>query len=602
MRSRTSTHRSPVQSVTRAPGLSPLAVVEDALRVAGSSAAAHGHHFGGVAVAPVMIQRKEGDEAAPAPSPQTAPPDTAAADTATPESAGTDSSTTTVKAPPTVIHDVYSAATLQEVAAMLPTEPGSASFDIAASTEGDPISKATVTVTQEVHLPKWVERDRQCVAVQTAWDNFYNALKLHEDGHLAINGEKFAKAHTRYKGKSSAATQTVTDEIKKAAKTAGDEFDDKTKHGVTATPPTIIDLGAHCPDAGHAEAEGAAAGTVQAELAVSQPGDPFELEADRIADQVMRMEDPASGSSVRIGDSAASLQRCAACDAEEKDKKDEDEPVTGQPPVLKRKADGPGLAAPPEAIAAARSGGQPLDPATRAFMEPRFGFDFGSVRIHADAEGADAARSVNAHAYTLGSDLVFAEGRYAPGTAAGRRLLAHELTHVTQQIGGTLARDKESPAAETPAGKVVTALRGALAGTTNEARDRVLRACVDASGRFDEVVTAWKEDSKGGDLLQAAERLSSQGMADAARVYAYLKFGQLRLADKLFFAGIGAGTDKETIWRLLPAIHHDAGATNQAFTAAYCRAQPRWILRGVRGAGPARWQQERHRRLPRLGG
>ena len=80
-----------------------------------------------------------------------------------------------------------------------------------------------------------------------------------------------------------------------------------------------------------------------------------------------------------------------------------------------------------------RSPGQPLDPATRAFMEPRFGHDFSRVRAHTEAKAAESARAVHALAYTVGRDIVFAPGRYGPGTTAGDRLLAHELTHVVQQ-------------------------------------------------------------------------------------------------------------------------------------------------------------------------
>ena len=80
-----------------------------------------------------------------------------------------------------------------------------------------------------------------------------------------------------------------------------------------------------------------------------------------------------------------------------------------------------------------RSPGQPLDPATRAFMEPRFGHDFSAVRVHTDLRAAESARAVNALAYTVGRDVTFGPGQYAPGTSAGRRLIAHELAHVVQQ-------------------------------------------------------------------------------------------------------------------------------------------------------------------------
>ena len=79
--------------------------------------------------------------------------------------------------------------------------------------------------------------------------------------------------------------------------------------------------------------------------------------------------------------------------------------------------------------------GEPIDPTVRALMEARFGHTFGAVRIHADARAAEAAKSVNALAYTVGRHIVFASGRYEPGSDAGNRLLAHELVHTLQQLG-----------------------------------------------------------------------------------------------------------------------------------------------------------------------
>jgi hypothetical protein len=99
---------------------------------------------------------------------------------------------------------------------------------------------------------------------------------------------------------------------------------------------------------------------------------------------------------------------------------------------------GDGQAAPGRAPSAAvhdvlHSSGQPLDAETRASMQPRFGHDFTRVRVHADADAARSAQAVNALAYTVGQHIVFGAGHYAPSTQAGQRLLAHELTHVTQQ-------------------------------------------------------------------------------------------------------------------------------------------------------------------------
>ncbi len=110
----------------------------------------------------------------------------------------------------------------------------------------------------------------------------------------------------------------------------------------------------------------------------------------------------------------------------------------GPPAVAQRKPDSAGThpaIAPPAVHDVLTAPGQPLDRATRAYFEPRFGYDFGKVRIHADAAASDSARSVDALAYTVGSDIVFRTGRFDPQSAAGRRLLAHELTHVIQQNG-----------------------------------------------------------------------------------------------------------------------------------------------------------------------
>jgi hypothetical protein len=109
-------------------------------------------------------------------------------------------------------------------------------------------------------------------------------------------------------------------------------------------------------------------------------------------------------------------------------------------PWLQRQAGPAGSATPSGGAAAAAlrgiGSGRPLDVGSRSFMEPRFGRDFSDVRIHTDAAAADAARVLNAEAFTVGRDIHFAEGRYRPDTSPGRRLLAHELTHTVQQEGG----------------------------------------------------------------------------------------------------------------------------------------------------------------------
>lgn len=87
----------------------------------------------------------------------------------------------------------------------------------------------------------------------------------------------------------------------------------------------------------------------------------------------------------------------------------------------------------------ASGGGAPIEHSTRGFMESRLGHDFGDVRVHTDAQADHSARSINAQAYTVGTDVVFRTGAYQPDTPTGQRVLAHELTHVVQQKSGPVS-------------------------------------------------------------------------------------------------------------------------------------------------------------------
>jgi outer membrane protein OmpA-like peptidoglycan-associated protein len=115
------------------------------------------------------------------------------------------------------------------------------------------------------------------------------------------------------------------------------------------------------------------------------------------------------------------------------------------------------------------SPGQPLDPATRAFMEARLGHDFSRVRIHADARAAESAHAVHAQAYTVGQDIVFGIGELAPQRPEGRHLLAHELVHTIQQATGLVATS--SPSAE---GLTVSSPTDRAERDADQAADRAL--------------------------------------------------------------------------------------------------------------------------------
>jgi hypothetical protein len=164
---------------------------------------------------------------------------------------------------------------------------------------------------------------------------------------------------------------------------------------------------------------------MQAKLAINQPGDQFEQEADRVAEQVMRMPDPAIRLQPKCGcaEPGSSGDSCEAC---------ADTPLVQRSPADTVSFNTSVPHTPPDV----RSSGQALDPASQEFMEARFGHNFSDVRVHTDASASRSARAINALAYTVGKDIVFGTGQYAPYTNAGRRLLAHELTHVQQQRSG----------------------------------------------------------------------------------------------------------------------------------------------------------------------
>lgn len=139
-----------------------------------------------------------------------------------------------------------------------------------------------------------------------------------------------------------------------------------------------------------------------------------------------------------------------------------------------------GAASPPRGAIPNRSLGRPLDADTRSRMESSFSADFSDVRVHTGAEAASAAQDIGASAYTIGSEIAFAAGEYAPHTAAGRTLLAHELTHVVQQRGlssptGTspVARD---PAAEAEADAMSGRIERSATIAPSEIRHRPARA------------------------------------------------------------------------------------------------------------------------------
>src|SRR5262245_13734949 len=170
-------------------------------------------------------------------------------------------------------------------------------------------------------------------------------------------------------------------------------------------------------------------------LPVSIPGDAHEREADRIAAQAV------------AGGSIAAPRRKSAS--------------SGSSPTS---------AASSLSIAGVVGGaGSPLEPGTRHFFESRLGHDFSEVRVHSGSLAAASARSVGARAYTVGPDIVFASGEYAPGSPEGAKLLAHELVHAIQQRGGTRELQRAVEASEESAD--LSTERGGGPGPTEPKED-----------------------------------------------------------------------------------------------------------------------------------
>jgi hypothetical protein len=190
--------------------------------------------------------------------------------------------------------------------------------------------------------------------------------------------------------------------------------------------------------------------SVQPKLSVSQPGDVAEQQADQVADQVMKTpESQVQRSACACGGT------CPKCQGEQH------EVVQAKPlePTHGTTAIDSGVVQ-----QSLNSAGRPLDAGTRGIMEARFGQDFNNVRVHSDGEAAQAARGMDARAFTTGRDIVFGAGEYQPASAEGQRLLAHELTHVMQQAasGSAIHRKPATPAKPAAPSWTVAQLTGML--------------------------------------------------------------------------------------------------------------------------------------------
>ncbi|GAB1402881.1 hypothetical protein MASR1M74_00590 [Lentimicrobium sp.] len=168
--------------------------------------------------------------------------------------------------------------------------------------------------------------------------------------------------------------------------------------------------------------------SVQTKLTVNKPGDQHEIEADKMAEKVMRM--PASSSmdqKIQLSNQPKEKIQKAAAPDEKIQKKEEDK--------LQRKGNGVSVAGThvQSSIRSKANGGSPLPASTRSFMESRFNADFSKVRVHSDPESANLSNQLSARAFTYQNHIFFSKNQYQPGSDEGKHLLAHELTHTIQQ-------------------------------------------------------------------------------------------------------------------------------------------------------------------------
>lgn len=168
---------------------------------------------------------------------------------------------------------------------------------------------------------------------------------------------------------------------------------------------------------------------IQRKLSVGKEDDEFEREADTTADRVMRMPE-----------TNFVQRKCDECKEEETLHRKTGDQNTN--PFIQTKANGNSAVSESvsSSIQSSRGGGSPIDRQTQSFMSNRMDSDFSKVKIHTNSEAVQLNRELNAKAFTVGNDIYFNEGQYQPESSRGKKLLAHELTHIRQQGSGIIRR------------------------------------------------------------------------------------------------------------------------------------------------------------------
>lgn len=302
---------------------------------------------------------------------------------------------------------------------------------------------------------------------------------------------------------------------------------------------------------------------VQAKLSVSRPNDPHEREADRVADQVMLRPWPDAPGGPAItwrGRTPAILRVCAECEEELQRQVMEEEEDT----VQAKGVAGGSPAVPPATesrIDSLLGDGRPLPQSARDHFESRFGYDFSKVRVHTGREAADSARELNARAFTIGRDVVFGAGQYAPDTSEGQRLLAHELTHTAQQGQASPAR---GPALASQSGAHVSDISSARGSIQREEASTIL-----------EGLTATTAERIGNELqLLSNFDLTNLEKALLARRYFPLS-GQRAQLESLLLAHVRGELDRRFIERMTDTQLAASKETAELYAARGVSAEER---------------------------
>jgi hypothetical protein len=297
---------------------------------------------------------------------------------------------------------------------------------------------------------------------------------------------------------------------------------------------------------GNRATQAVAAQVVSNSLSLSRSSDSREREADSVADTVMRMAQPTPkiAQTEPSAPSAPIVQRrCADCEEER------------GPQVTNTVA---------ASIRSLQGNGRPLPAATRAFFEPRFDADFGNVRVHTDTQAARTASSINARAFTLGSDIAFAAGQFSPNTDTGQRLLAHELTHVVQQQGGqaasTIFRTEDKGGADT----IINKHRGGLGGglDTHALGQLLFKLAWMSTDHYPLVVQTLDRLEWEGEDDDVAEVFTASARDDNLQTFASTDTGRkmLRAMEDAMVGGFTTVGERAQIFRLRQAVAQQIAA------------------------------------------